>query len=54
MRPDGQEPSRVRRLAEEFSDHAARLRALAIEVQERYALAEERLVVRTQELAGSL
>ena len=50
----GAAPSEVRSMAEEFSDHAARLRAEAIEVQERYALAEERLVVRAQEYAGSL
>ena len=49
----GAAPGEVRSMAEEFSDHAARLRATAVEAQERYARAEERLVSRARELAGA-
>ena len=49
----GAAPGEVRSMAEEFSDHAARLRATAVEAQERYARAEERLVARARELAGA-
>ena len=43
----------MRSLAEEFSDHAARLRAAAVEALKGYAEAEERLLARARELAGA-
>ena len=49
----GASPGEVKSMAEQFSDHAARLRARAVEAQERYARAEERLLDRARELAGA-
>ena len=49
----GASPGEVKSMAEQFSDHAARLRARAVEAQERYARAGERLLDRARELAGA-
>ena len=48
----GAAPAEVRAMAEEFSDHAARLRAVAAAAQVGYARAEESLVDRAREIAA--
>ena len=49
----GAAPGEVKSMAEEFTDHAARLRARAVEALQGYARAEERLVALARELAVS-
>ena len=48
----GAAPDEVRALAEEFSDHAARLRSAAAEARQRYVRAEESLLSRARALAA--
>ena len=49
----GASPGEVRSMAEEFTEHAAQLRARAVEAQKSYALTEERLVARARDLAAA-
>ena len=48
----GASPGEVEAMAEEFTASAARLRSAAVEAQERYARAEERLLARARTLAA--